>query len=295
MRLRTLVRLAAAFVVLAVTAATAAWVWRMSGWRVPAALAGWRPDTLLPAARDDRAALSRVLDGRLPAAPDPGIEMFRKARESLALGAMPEARVMLDTVVNVFPASAGAAEARRILGELNLDEILTPEVMEGKRLHTVRAGESLPAIAEAHRSNVDLILHLNSRMSQGGLRAGEKLVVMPLDFRVVVDTGRAAVSLWQGTRFICEYPVRHLGVAKPRARVLTTIASRSAEQHGQRARPGTAAHRTATKVIRLAKPALCLQSSDGGDEPPGNAVVLDGPDMEEIHLLLRAGNEVEMR
>jgi hypothetical protein len=89
--------------------------------------------------------------------------------------------------------------------------------------------------------------------------------------------------------------MRHLGVAKPRARMLTTIASRTAEKNGQRARPGSANHRAATKVIRFAKPGLRLQSWDGADEAPGNAVVLDAADMEEIHLLLRVGNPAEIR
>jgi hypothetical protein len=300
MRLRTLVRLVAALVVLAVTIVTAGFVWRMSDGRLPVAIAkripaAWMPDTGLSSRRDDSAALTRVLGQEIPAAPDPGVEIFRKARESLALGAIPEARIMLDAVVNVFPQSAGAPEARRILGDLNLDEILTPGMMEGKRLHTVRNGQSLQAIADEHRTNIDLILHLNSRMTYGGLRAGEKLVVMPLNFRVVVDTRRGAVSLWQGARFISEYPVRHLGTAKPRSRVLTTIASRTAESNGQRTRSGSASHRAATKVIRFAKSGLRLQSWDGHDEPPANAVVLDVADMEEIHLLLRVGNPAEIR
>lgn len=225
---------------------------------------------------------------------DPGEKSFQKAHELLALGKLAEARDRLTAIVNVFPGSASAPVARRIVGEMNLDEILSASHSEGKKIHVVKRGDSFLAIAARHNTTIDCMMHLNSMTEMRGIQPGDELVVMPLEFRLLVEVRRKSLSLWNGGRFICEYPIQHIGTIPPSAH-RATISSKSAELDGKRVTPQSKEYRAAHKIIQIAKPSLQIRAWAGGDEKPGGAILLLPEDMEEISLLTRIGNEVEFR
>ncbi|MCX6866271.1 MAG: LysM domain-containing protein, partial [Verrucomicrobia bacterium] len=164
---------------------------------------------------------------------DPGEKAFQKAHELLALGKLPEAREKLTAIVNIFPASSSAPVARRIVGEMNLDEILSTSHMEGKQIHVVKRGDSLLAIAAQYKTTIDCIMYLNAMMELRRIHPGDELVVMPLELRLLIEPQRKSLSLWDGGRFIREYPILHLG-ALARTPPKTTISSKSAEIDGRR-------------------------------------------------------------
>lgn len=224
---------------------------------------------------------------------DPGERAFQKAHELLALGKIPEAREKLNAIVNVFPSSATAPTARNIVGEINLDEILSAGHMEGKQIHTIKRGDSLLGIASRYHTTIDCIMHLNAMMDLPNIQPGQELVVMPLEFRLLIEPRRKSVSLWQGGRFIREYPVLHIaGSAAPQRGV---ISSKAAELDGRRVLPQSRDYRSAEKVIIIEKPPLQIRGWDGGEEKPAGGILLRPEDMEEIALLTRVGNEVEIR
>ena len=224
---------------------------------------------------------------------DPGERAFQKAHELLALGKIPEAREKLNAIVNVFPSSATAPTARNIVGEINLDEILSAGHMEGKQIHTVKPGDSLLGIASRYHTTIDCIMHLNSMMDLPKIQPGQELVVMPLEFRLLIEPRRKSVSLWQGGRFIREYPVLH--IAGSAAAQRGVISSKAAELDGRRVLPQSREYRAAEKVIIIEKPPLQIRGWDGGEEKPVGGILLRPEDMEEIALLTRVGNEVEIR
>lgn len=295
MSLWTLVKIAAALAVGAVVALTAALAWHIA----VEPLGGWFTEFVPPPAALDGPAgdpeVARMLDAAEMPDVDPGDRAFQKAHELLALGKLPEAREKLEAIVNVFPGSAAAPEARRIVGDLNLDEILSTSHMEGKHLHTVRRGDSFLAIAERERSSIECLMQLNSMMELRALQPGDELVVMPLDFRLLVETRRRAVSLWNGGRFIREFPALSVPGPAPAKPLRTTIASRTAEYGERRVTPQSPEYRAAAKTIALAKQSLRIRGWDGSGERPPGAVLLAPPDMEELFLLTRGGNVVEIR
>jgi hypothetical protein len=225
---------------------------------------------------------------------DPGDKAFQKAHELLALGKLPEAREKLMAIVNVFPGSPSAPIARRIVGEMNLDEILSSSHMEGKQIHVVKRGDSFLSIAGKYRTTIDCLMHLNSMMELKGIQPGNEFVVMPLDFRLLIEPHRKVISLWDGGRFIREYQVLHIGAIPPTAQ-RATISSKSAEFAGKRVLPQSKDYRAASKLIQIAKPSLQIRAWDGSDEKPPGGILLRPQDMEEINLLTRPGNEVEIR
>jgi hypothetical protein len=251
----------------------------------PAEVVGRQPD----------ADFAKMLDSAELPDIDPGEKAFSKAHELLALGKTGEAREKLIDIVNRFPSSTSAPIARRIVGEMNLDAILSTSHMEGKKNHIVKRGNSFLGIASEHKTTLDMILHLNGMMELKNIQPGEELVVMPLEFRLLIEPQRKALSVWDGPRFIREYPILHIGGASKLTPGKTKISSKSAELNGHSVAPQSKDYRAAEKIVQLAKPTLQIRGARefSSDFPSGIALLPQ--DMEEVSLLTRVGNDVEIR
>lgn len=251
----------------------------------PAEVVGKQPD----------AEFAKMLDSAELPDIDPGEKAFHKAHELLALGKTDEAREKLIDIVNRFPSSTSSPIARRIVGEMNLDEILSTSHMEGKKAHVVKRGDSFLRIAGEEKTTIDLIMHLNGMMELKNIQPGEELVVMALEFRLLIEPQRKALSVWDGARFIREYPVIHVGGSAKLAPGKTKISSKIAELNGHAVAPQSKDYRAAEKVIQLAKPSLQIRGAPESSSDFPSGIVLLPQDMEEVSLLTRVGNEVEIR
>ncbi|MES2440829.1 MAG: LysM domain-containing protein [Verrucomicrobiota bacterium] len=251
----------------------------------PAEVVGKQPDS----------DFAKMLDAAELPDIDPGEKAFQKAHELLALGKLDEAREKLTSIINVFPTSSSAPVARRIVGEMNLDEILSTTHMEGKKSHIVKRGNSFLGIAAEYHTTLDMIMHLNGMMELKNIQPGEELIVMPLDFRLLIEPQRKALSVWEGGKFIREYPILHLGVTGKLAPGKTKIGSKLAELDGRQIPVQSKDYRAAAKLIQITKPALQIRGSDDTEDGTAHGIVLRSEDMEEISLLTRVGNEVEIR
>jgi hypothetical protein len=298
MRLWTLIKLVAGAVVLGVAVFTVMLVWHVQ--REPL---GGIFSELVPVQFDPKPIVTLPqADATLPEI-DPGAKVFEKARELIAVGDLPGARERLRTVVNIYPRSKAAPEARRIVGEMNLDDLLSASHMEGKTVHVVRSGESFLGIAAKHNTTLDCIMHLNGLLDLKGLHPGEELIVMPLELRVLVEPGRKVLSLWEERgRFVKEYPLAAMDLAGLKGGLRTKIASKSGLLGDRRVTPGMKDYRDSSKVFILEKTSLQIRSLDpakeqenGTDLSPGAGFHLAVEDAEELALLLRPGNEVEIR
>jgi hypothetical protein len=288
-------KLAAALCVIAVMSFTGLLAYHVAVSPLPGIFAQIIP---VPAHLRDSPALTQASKKTgAPQAPDidPGEKTFQKAHELLALGKLPEAREKLTTVVQVFPSSASAPTARRIAGEMNLDELLSPSHMDGKQIHVVKRGDSYLSIAAQYKTTIDCIMCLNSMMELHRIQPRDELVVMPLDYRLLIEPRRNALSLWDDGRFIREYPILAIGTSFARPHPKTTILNKSGEHDGHRVLPQAKEYRSSDKVIQLAKPSIQIRGWDGIGIQPAGAILLSIQDIEEITLLTRTGNEVEFR
>lgn len=225
---------------------------------------------------------------------EPGNRAFQKAHELIALGKISEGREKLTAIVNVFPSSPAAPSARRIVGEMNLDEILASNFMEGKIRYEVMRGDSFIAIAQKHQTNLDMLMHLNGLLNFQSLQPGDDLLLLPLNFRLLIDVKRKAVVVWSGAKFVCEYPIETFsGVILGNSK--TTIATRQATMNGKKVSHTSADYRSSNKSIQLKSPPIVIFSNSLGDDDTPNGIGLHETDMEELFLLTRAENEVEIR
>lgn len=237
---------------------------------------------------------AKVLDAAEMPDFEPGDRAFQKAHEDIALGRIAEGRAKLMNIVNVFPSSPAAPAARRIVGEMNLDEILSSDFSKGKTTYTVKSGDSYFAIAGRNETSLDMMIHLNGMMELKNLQPGEKLHLMPLNFRILIEPERNSVSLWNEAKFVCEYPIMNMdGVNLKTGK--TTISSRRAEIQGSTVSPTARNYHSAKKSIQIKSPSVGIYPYDENDKSAPIGIFLREPDIEELFLLTRTGNPVEIR
>jgi hypothetical protein len=251
----------------------------------PAEVAGKQPD----------ADFAKMLDSAELPDIDPGEKAFQKAHELLALGKIKDAREKLSAIVVSYPSSSSAPVARRIVGEMNLDEVLSTTHIEGKKSHIVKRGDSFFGIAAKYNTTLDMMMHLNGMMELKGIQPGEELIVMPLEFRLLIEPQRKSLSVWDGGRFIREYPIMHLAVPGKLAPGKTKISSKLAQLDGHSVAPQSKDYRAAEKIIQIAKPSIQIRGGGEMQDEVPHGIVLQSEDMEEISLLTRVGNEIEIR
>lgn len=244
--------------------------------------------------RDDL-EFAKMLDSAEMPDIEPGEKAFQKAHDLIALGQLAEGREKLTAIVNLYPSSTSAATARRIVGEMNLDEILSPAHLAGKEMHVVKRGDSYLGIAARYQTSLDLLLQLNGMMELSSLQPGDELLVMPLNYRLLIDTARKTVSLWDGGRFVCEYPVLQFSSGAGLRAGRTNVASKSAMIDGRRVPPEAKGYRGAEKSLQLTAPAIQIRALRKTDAALPRGIYLSPTDMEELALLTRVGNEVEIR
>jgi hypothetical protein len=234
-----------------------------------------------------------------------GQQEFNRALELIALGKLDEARGKLLFIQNLYPNSSNGPEARRILGEINLDEILTVENMTNKKTHKVAPGEGYLRVATANETTLDCIMFLNGLTELGSLHAGDELLVMPLDFKLVVDLAKKRVELFHRDDekkehvFAKDYLIQKLDLGRVRSGVSQSKISRKlGEINGRSYPPAHSKYRHATKVLgfTLRKSYLQFRPVPAGDaEASGQGIFLKPSDMEELSMLIRLGNEVEVK
>ena len=250
---------------------------------------------------EDAISYARSLETRKLPDIEPGAQAFQKATELLAGGKLDEAREKLTTIFNIFPNSSVAKTSRRIVGDMNLDALLGASTGHGRSIYKVRPGDSYLAIAAKHDTSIPMMIHLNSMKKLRGIQPGHELVVMPLNFRLLIDQRRQAVSIWDEGRFICEYPALSMK-ALPSKNTKTSVKQIIAGLGGGSIPSHHPDFCEAEKIIQLNAGSLQIRGWDGPlettteeeDELP-HGVLLSPEHMEELSLLMRRGNSVEIR
>jgi hypothetical protein len=143
-----------------------------------------------------------------------------------------------------------------------------------------------------------MIMHLNGLMDLRSLQPGDELVVMPLDFRILVEPNKKVLSLWDDGRFVREYPLLAV-VGAPGGDLKTKVDGKSGIVGDRRIPPSADGYRGAIKLLSIEKVGAVITAmpEKGGEEEEDLApgLYLAPADTEELALLLRPGNEVEFR
>ncbi len=256
------------------------------------------PGALMLHQREVEERLKAKAESGLNTDNEPGDKAFQRAKELLAGGSMLEAEEKLKYIVSFYPMAESAAECRRILGEMNLDRLLDPDWLEGKNIITVRSGDTFSSIISKNETTMDSLVHLSKlkRSDHLSLHPGDKLTVMPMNLRAVIDLRKKTLTLWRGGEFIKEYSILNVTYDQRATKKHCKIGLIRGS-HGGNLYPSHAEQYVgSSKVMILSDKSLTIRGlKAGGGEESGRGFVLSHADMEELPLLLGPGNDVEIR
>ena len=155
--------------------------------------------------KDDRLANQiHQMQKRKSDLPDPGIKRFEKAVELLKADDFDAARDALYDLLRVFPQSKRAAEAKRIVGEMNMDTLFSVEKNPLKKDYIVQPGDSVGLIARKRQTTIECLMRANGLVSVN-LQPGDHLFIFPLDFELVVDLSAKTLTLLRNGALFKEY------------------------------------------------------------------------------------------
>ncbi|MGJ8723052.1 MAG: hypothetical protein ACSHYB_00730 [Roseibacillus sp.] len=289
MRFSTICKGIAAALVLAVMAATAFLVHR------------FQQDLAVPELENQEMLL--VLESAKLPDVEPGDRASQRAAELIATGEFEEAKKKLHFIINFSPGSPAAKEARRILGEVYLDEIFAPGENTWKKKHVVKKGEFPLNLAKKYETTLDCMMVVNN-LNRLQIHPGDELYMVALNFNVRIDLRRKALTLRRTIseeprrdEFVKEYVIERFRLPSQSKMVVQTQVKDKKGMVGTRSvNTSTDSYRESQKVIWLDTQGWQVRAMpDDSDElPEGNGFFLARTDVEELALLLRVGNSVEI-
>lgn len=293
MRVWTFVKIICAVVVAVIVVLSIYFTMHVMGKPVPEGLARiflrWMPEPERlradPSRDHEKAAdLAEMVDI------EPGDKAFQKAAELLATGKIAEAREKLLFLINYYPSSNAAPMTRQILSEMNMDDYLALRNNPHLKSYKVVRGDSYLGIAAKNQTTLDAIMHFNAYLEMRPLQPGQEMMLMPLNLRVVIEPKRELLTLWNGGTFLKEYHISK-SIGLPATAAMLKITNKGGIFGEKKVAPGMNGYRQSEKTITLDRNLHIV--ADGASTM--NGCHLESADTEELALLLRVGNEVEIR
>src|SRR6266576_7111633 len=104
--------------------------------------------------------LKKEQRGEIPTAPTPDISLpeFQAAAKLRQEGKLPEARGALTAFIQKYPTGLHVEEAKDLLGEVNIDILLSRTPSPEKQEYIVRPGDVLQKVANKVKSTPELIM-----------------------------------------------------------------------------------------------------------------------------------------
>jgi LysM repeat protein len=226
--------------------------------------------------------------------PDPGIGIHAEAMTLLEKGEIEAARDRLIELLRHYQDSSKFREAKRVIGEINADDILSDRSLPGKTEYIVQRGDSLAAVSKKNECTLDYILRVNNLFSMT-IHPGDRLYVTPLVFEVVVDKSEQSITLLRNGRFFKEYQASELKLP-PNTKLpfATTLRSRSAFVDGKPATVMGPGYGSSEKWLSAARAGIIFRSQMKPIEELDTGIFLAPEDMDELYLLLRTDTEIKV-
>jgi len=251
--------------------------------------------------------------------PDPGAKEYEAAVGFIRGGDWVPARERLTYLMRYFPESAKFPEAKRILGELNLDLLLSETPAPEKYKYTVKSGEAgLSAIASRHKTTVDYIVRANG-LSSNVIHAGDEYWLCPLIFVLEANMSKRELIVYRmqvpkpdevapspvndtvpQEVFFKSYPILDANLP-PTIKVPSTAEISDKPiwlNNGKRASFGSVSYHGGHRWLQTARPGLVLQAMPGDPASASierkSGILLAEPDLNELFTYIRTGTELRL-
>ncbi len=227
---------------------------------------------------------------------DPGKKQFDQAMDFIRQGNLEAAKQRLTEITEVYQDSSRNLDARRVLGEINLDRLFSRSPMPGKLEYTAARGDSLHEIAQRFRSTLAYLRRVNHLLGPV-VHPDDRLIVYPLDFTLQADFTEKRITLTENGRFIKDYPILGLHLPYPSLPEQTTVGEKPAWIDAKKIQPNDERYPAARKWIqtvgRPGKPGIVFCATPPAQAAnPEPGIYLSESDIEELSTLVRVGAPV---
>jgi hypothetical protein len=241
-----------------------------------------------------------------PPPPDPSLPELEKAVALQKQGKVLEARTAFKEFLDRNPQSTKIEEARERLGEINGDITLSSMPAPEKEIYIVKSGDVLQRVAHRMKTTPELIMRSNN-MSGVMLRIGQKLMITPTEFSLVINKKEGKVTVLNNGQFFKQYPVRTLPahataaakkVARPGPKVTGKITEKiDFAPDGRRITFDDKEYGNATHwIVSVSGHTLYSAPEENSaikvNKPPGGGLGMAPEQMAELAALLSKGNPV---
>jgi len=228
-----------------------------------------------------------------PPVVDVSLPEFEAAVKLRQDGKLAEARDALVALIQKYPSGKHLDEARDLLGEVNVEILLSRYPSSEKIEYIVKPGDVLAKIARKLKTTPEMIMRMNN-MSGTMLRIGDRLLISNPDFSMVIRRKANLVVLLNHGVFFKQYHVREAKLApKQPAKIATKVAETMAWRGGQRVGLGSKEYLASTKWVRFVGAAgYTLYSVPDSTHPnvdqppPPTGLGLAATDLEELSTLV---------
>jgi LysM repeat protein len=239
-------------------------------------------------------AIEKEKRGETKAEPTPDISLpeFQAAARLRQDGKVPEARAALSAFIQKYPNGGHAEEAKDLLGELNVEILLSRTPSPEKTEYIVKPGDVLQKVANRVKSTPELIMRMNN-MSGTMLHIGERLLISHPEFSIVIERKPKRIVVLDHGSFFKQYRVQEAKLfTKQPPKITAKVAETMAFRDGKRVGFGTREFAGSTRWIRLSAPAYTIYSLPDtahpqvGQPPPPTGLGLAATDVEELSGLV---------
>ena len=240
--------------------------------------------------------LQKEQRGEIPPAPTPDISLpeFQAAAKLRQEGKLIEARAALTGFIQKYPAGLHVDEAKDLLGNVNVEILLSRIPSPDKQEYIVRSGDVLAKIAHKMKSTPELIMRMNN-LNSTMLRIGEKLLISHPEFSLVIQRKAQLVVLLDKGAFFKQYHIQEVKLPpKQPARINSRVAEIMAWNGGKRIGLGSKEYANSIRWIRLGAPGYVLYSVADGSHPnvdqppPATGLALAASDLDELSSLVNS-------
>ncbi len=229
---------------------------------------------------------------------DYGDKVYQEALSLLSADELSRAVDKLHELMRTYRDSARYGEAKRIVGEVNIDRLLSKAPAPGKGDYIVQPGDVLTRIAQKAKSTVGYIMHVNGRMGSG-LQRGDQLIVSPLEFSILINLSDKTLTLRSAEdKFFKEYQLASYKLPPSTPSSFDSEIKSLVVSTGARLIPvGTPQYIAAPKELRCRRRGVPLRALSGDEEKDRYATgfILPREDIEELALIIRPGTKVHVR
>jgi LysM repeat protein len=226
------------------------------------------------------------------ATPDISLPEFQAAAKLRQEGKLIETRDALSAFILKYPSGLHAEEAKDLLGEVNVDILLSRIPSPEKEEYIVKPGDVLAKISHKLKTTPELIMRMNN-LNGTMLHIGDRLLISHPDFSLAIQRKAKLVVLLNHGAFFKQYHVREEKLSpKQPSKVTTKVSEIMAWRDGKRVGFGTKEFIGSTRWIRLGAPAYTIYSvvdsahPNLGQPPPPQGLGIAATDAEELSGLV---------